>query len=83
MECSFDIFIHSAVKSQFRDLVDNFVATTDRFIMGSRTAPGPSSRSSVQVAKPRIAPVPLTWSAALRVSPDIIIQAFVEYVVIF
>ncbi|KAH9977506.1 hypothetical protein BJV74DRAFT_860762 [Russula compacta] len=63
-----------SVKSQFRDLVDNLIATTDRFIMGSRAASNPSSRG----AKPRIAPVPLTWSAALRVSPDIIIQASVE-----
>ncbi|KAH9980733.1 hypothetical protein BJV74DRAFT_887561 [Russula compacta] len=67
-----------SVKSQFRNLVDNLIATTDSFIMGSRTASNPSSRSSVQEAEPRIAPVPLTWSAALRVSPDILIQASVE-----
>ncbi|KAH9960952.1 hypothetical protein BJV74DRAFT_990984 [Russula compacta] len=66
-----------SVESQFRDLVDNLIATTDRFIMGSRAASNPS-RSSVQEAEPRIAPVPLTWSAALRVSPEIIIQASVE-----
>jgi len=50
--------------------------TTDGFIMGSRV---PSrSRSSVQGPKPRIAPVPLTWSAAVRVCQDINIQASIE-----
>ncbi|KAI0285606.1 hypothetical protein BC826DRAFT_1051403 [Russula brevipes] len=44
--------------------------------MGSRV---PSrSRSSVQKPKLRIAPVPLTWSAAVRVCQDIIIQASID-----
>ncbi|KAI0285724.1 hypothetical protein BC826DRAFT_1050460 [Russula brevipes] len=44
--------------------------------MGSRV---PSrSRSSVQGPKPRIAPVPLTWSAAVRVCQDINIQASID-----
>jgi hypothetical protein len=63
---------------KFGDLVERLIVTTDRFIMGSRV---PSrSRSSVQGPKPRIAPVPLTWSAAVRVCQDIIIQASIECV---
>jgi len=45
----------------------------------SRAASAPA-RSSSQVSKPRIAPVPLLWSAALRVHQDIFIQASIEYV---
>jgi len=64
------------VSRKFSDLIERLVVTTDRFIMGSRV---PSrSRSSVQGPKPRIAPVPLTWSAAVRVCQDIIIQASIE-----
>ena len=45
----------------------------------TRTTSAPA-RSSSQVSKPRIAPVPLLWSAALRVHEDIFIRAFIEYV---
>jgi len=38
----------------------------------------PSSRSSSQGAKPRIAPAPLVWSVALRASRDITIQTSIE-----
>jgi hypothetical protein len=65
---------------KFSDLIDRLIVTTDGFIMGSRV---PSrSRSSTQGPKPRIAPVPLTWSAALRVRQDIIIQASIECVLL-
>ena len=67
------------VMPQYGALINNLIVTTDRFIMGSRTAP--SSRSSSQGAKPRIAPAPLAWSVALRASRDITIQASIEYVV--
>ncbi|KAI0285727.1 hypothetical protein BC826DRAFT_110280 [Russula brevipes] len=64
------------VSRKFGDLIERLIVTTDRFIMGSRV---PSrSRSSVQGPKPRIAPVPLTWSAAVRVCQDINIQASIE-----
>ena len=66
---------------QYFALINNLVVTTDRFIMGSRTASNPSSRSSSQGTKPRIAPAPLAWSVALRSSRDITIQASIEYVV--
>jgi len=62
-----------SVKSQFGDLIDNLVVTTDRLITGSRSA-----RSGTQGAKPRIAPVPLVWSAAVRVHRDYFIQASIE-----
>ena len=68
------------VRSQFRDLIDNLVITTDRFLTGSRTASANSSQSSAQGTEPLIAPVPLVWSAALRVNRDIFIQASIEYV---
>jgi hypothetical protein len=70
---------------QYSGLINNLIVTTDQFIMGfimgSRTAP--SSRSSLQRAKLRIAPAPqaLAWSVALRASRDITIQASIEYVV--
>jgi hypothetical protein len=68
-----------AVMPQYGALINNLIVTTDRFILGSRAAP--SSRSSSQGAKPRIAPAPLAWSVALRASRDITIQASIEYVV--
>jgi hypothetical protein len=68
-----------AVMPQYSALFNNLAVTTDRFIMGSRAAP--SSRSSSQGAKSRIAPAPLTWSVALRASQDISIQASIECVV--
>lgn len=68
------------VKVQFGDLVGKLVTTTDRFIMGSRTTSTSPTRSNVQEAKPRVAPVPLVWSVASRVSQNIIILACIEYV---
>jgi hypothetical protein len=70
-----------AVMPQYGALINNLIVTTDRSVMGSCTAP--SSRSSSQRAKPRIAPAPLAWSVALRASRDITIQASIEYVVCF
>jgi len=49
--------------------------TTDRIITVSRV---PSAQSSVQGAKQRVAAVPLAWSAALRVSREIIIQTTID-----
>ena len=68
------------VESQFIDLIDSLVVTTDRLITGSRTASPHSARLSVQGTKPRIAPVPLMWSAASRVHRDFFVQASIEYV---
>ena len=68
-----------AVVPECGALINNLIQTSDRFIMGSRTAS--SSRSSSEGVKPRIAPAPLVWSVALRASPDITIQASIEYVV--
>jgi hypothetical protein len=70
-----------AVMPQYGALINNLIATTDRFIMGSGTAPSSQSRSLG--AKPRIAPTPLAWSVSLRASRDITIQASIEYVVCF
>ena len=70
------------MKPQFNDLIDNLVVTTDRFITGSLkgAASAPAVRSGAHGALPRIAPVPLSWSTALRVHQDISIQASIEYV---
>ena len=68
-----------AVIPQYSALINNLIVTTDRFIMDSCAAP--SSRSSSQEMKPRIAPAPLAWSVALRTSRDITMQASIEYVV--
>ena len=68
-----------AVMSQYGALINNLIVTTDRFIMGSGTAPSP--QSSAQGAKRRISPAPLAWSIALRASRDITIQASIEYVI--
>jgi len=65
-----------SVMPQYGALINNLIVTTDRFIMDLGTAP--SSRSSSQEAKPRIAPAPLAWSVALRASRDITIQASIE-----
>ena len=83
MMCSLDIFHLCVVKSQFHDLVDDLIVTTDRLIMDSRPPSTSSARSSVRGTKGRIAPVPLMWSAALRVSRDVIIQTSIEYVLLF
>jgi len=64
------------VMPQYGALINNLIVTTDRFIMGSHTTP--SSLSSSQGTKPRMAPAPLAWSIALRASRDITIQASIE-----
>ena len=45
----------------------------------TRTVSAPA-RSSSRPSKPRVAPVPLLWSAALRVDQGVFIQASTEYV---
>ena len=55
--------------------------TTDRSIMGLCPVSTPSAWSNSQGMKPRIAPDPLAWSVALRVSRDITIEASIEYAV--
>ena len=52
-----------------------------RFIMDSRTASNPSSRSSSQGTRRRTSPAPLAWSVALRSPRNITIQASIECVV--
>ncbi|KAN0125392.1 hypothetical protein V8E53_015527 [Lactarius tabidus] len=61
-------------KGRFSDLIENLVVTTDRLITGSR---GPT-RAGAQGGKQRLGAVPLSWSAAVRVDHDIIIQATIE-----
>ncbi|KAH9059226.1 hypothetical protein EDB87DRAFT_1822886 [Lactarius vividus] len=60
---------------RYADLIEELVKTTDRFIMGVR---GPSTGFGVQGERPRVSAVPLAWSAALRVSHRIVIQASIE-----
>jgi len=67
-----------SVNSQYRGLICNLAVTTDKLIMGPRAAPSTSARSNALGTKSRIAPVPLVWSVALRVSQDISIQASIE-----
>ncbi|KAN0138726.1 hypothetical protein V8E53_003714 [Lactarius tabidus] len=57
-------------KSIFIDLVNNLIVTTDSLITDSHALSAGSGSA-----------VPLTWSAALRVNHDIIIQASIAYVV--
>jgi hypothetical protein len=54
--------------------------TTDSFITASCAL---STQAGVRGAKQRIGAVPLAWSAALRANHDIIIQATIEYVMLF
>jgi len=72
------IQIVSAVNPEYRDLISNLVVTTDSRIMVSHAASSASARLSAPRAKSRIAPVPLVWSVALRMSQDISIQASIE-----
>ena len=51
---------------------------TDRFITNARA---PSAQPGIQDAMQRTQPVPLAWSAALRVSHEIVIQTTIAYVV--
>ncbi|KAN0136293.1 hypothetical protein V8E53_005898 [Lactarius tabidus] len=55
----------------FVDLIDSLIETTDGFITN---APTRAAQSGVQEAKQRVGAVPLAWSAALRVSHEIIIK---------
>ena len=59
------------------DLLDNLADMTDRLITNARVPSAPG----VQEAMQRAQLVPLAWSAALRVSHEIIIQATIAYVV--
>ena len=65
------------MKTSFGDLIDNLVGMTDRLITGSRG----STRSSARAGKQRLGAVPLSWSAAVRVNPDVVIQSTIECVV--
>ncbi|KAH9051687.1 hypothetical protein EDB87DRAFT_749098 [Lactarius vividus] len=62
-------------KPRYTDLIEKLVVTTDRFIMGAR---GPSAGFGVQGELSRVSAVPLAWSAALRVSRGIVVQASIE-----
>jgi hypothetical protein len=53
--------------------------TTDKLITGSRR----TARAGSQVGKQQLGAIPLSWSAAVRVNNDIIIQATIECVVLF
>ena len=59
------------------DLLDNLADMTDTLITNVRVPSAPG----VQEAMQRAQPVPLAWSAALRVSHELIIQATIAYVV--
>ncbi|KAF8265218.1 hypothetical protein EI94DRAFT_1702667 [Lactarius quietus] len=50
-------------KPRYAELIENLVATIDRFILGSD---GPSAGSGVYEEIPRVSAVPLAWSAAIR-----------------
>ena len=65
------------MKASFGDLIENLVGMTDRLITGSRG----STRASAQAGKRRLGAVPLSWSAAVRVNHDVIIQSTIEFVV--
>ena len=64
------------MKANFGDLIENLVGTTDRLITGSHG----SKRGSAQVGKQRLGAVPLSWSAAVRVNHDVVIQSTIECV---
>ena len=66
------------MKPSFVELMDNLVGMTDRLITGSRG----STWASAQAGKQRLGAVPLSWSAAVRVNHDVIIQSTIEYVVV-
>ena len=78
LEGSTDILDYS-VKASFGDLIDNLVGVTDRLITGSRD--GTSTRDSAQTGMQRLGAVPLSWSAAVRVNHDVVIQSTIECVV--
>ncbi|KAN0135844.1 hypothetical protein V8E53_006296 [Lactarius tabidus] len=64
-----------SAKPIYVDLIENLVATTDRFILGSRR---PSTGFGVPGERSRVSPVPLAWSAALRVNHNVVLQALIE-----
>ncbi|KAF8264358.1 hypothetical protein EI94DRAFT_1738614 [Lactarius quietus] len=59
----------------FADLVENLVLSTDRFILGSRSS---SAGFGDQEGQTGVSAVPHAWSAALRVSHNIVLQASIE-----
>ena len=59
------------------DLLDNLADMTDRLITNSRVPSAPG----VQEAMQRAQPVPLAWSAAVRVGHKIIIPTTIALVV--
>ena len=65
------------MKPSFSDLIDNLVGMTDRLITGSRG----STRFNAQAGKRRLGAVPLSWSAAVRVNHNVVIQSTIEFVV--
>ena len=64
------------MKTNFSELIDNLVGMTDRIITGSRG----STRGSAQAGRQRLGAVPLSWSAAVRVNHDVVIQSTIECV---
>ncbi|KAF8259218.1 hypothetical protein EI94DRAFT_1042898 [Lactarius quietus] len=64
-------------KERFIDLVNHLVVTIDSLITDSRALSAGSSRHGA-VQRGAVLPVPLTWSAALRVNHNITIQASIE-----
>ena len=75
LEGSTDILDYS-VKTNFGELIDNLVGMTDRLITGSRG----STRGSAQAGRQRLGAVTLSWSAAVRVNHDVVIQSTIECV---
>ena len=65
------------VKASFCDLIENLVGMTDELITDSRG----STHASAQAGKQRLGAVPLSWSAAVRVNHDVVIQSTIECVV--
>jgi len=69
------------VKSQYGNLIDNLVVTTDSHIRPRSTTPNLPAQLNVQGAEPPIDPIWLVWSAALRLKENIIIDTSIAYVV--
>ena len=67
-------------KQRYAGLINNLVMTTDGLILGSRR---PWAGFGVQGERSRVCAIPLAWSAALRVSHNVVLQASIEYVVLF
>ena len=65
------------MKANFGNLIENLVRMTDRLITGSRG----SKQGSAQAGKQRLSAIPLSWSAAVQVNHDVVIQSTIECVV--